>query len=227
MGTAEGGSATTYLYEVVNPAAITTTNEVAFTTIATKSTDTRTIVASASGYVELLPDSEATIACNFINSSFGQCVDTQTSVVTANSGAPTPIVLQVDTTSTFLSDPPLSVSTQTPPTSEVSSVTPSPTQANDQATTRRPTTVATIVGGGVGGTVALLALVALFLFWRRRRLRRSEREYLPHSYDVASPTLVPETRSQQQPYSANARRKGEIAGITGLIWAPNPPVYAA
>ncbi|KAJ6545602.1 hypothetical protein B0H19DRAFT_1308267 [Mycena capillaripes] len=176
IGTAEDGSATTYLYEVIIPAKITTTNEVAFTTITVPSTTARTIVASASEWVEF--QTAATIACNFLNSSFGQCVDTQTSIVTANSGPPTPIVLKVDSTQTS----PPEVPNTTP------SQAPSPSPTNEQAVTGRRSgaAVAAIVGGAAAGTVALLVLVALLLFWRRRR-HRLEREYLPDSNDVSLP----------------------------------------
>ncbi|KAJ7930967.1 hypothetical protein B0H13DRAFT_1960038 [Mycena leptocephala] len=107
LGTASDGSATTYLYQVTNPKLITTDQS----GFATTTTESRTIIASASGWVEPWGTTWA-IACNFVNSDFGQCLNiNHTSTVTANSGVPTQVVLAVQTTSTPV------LGTTTPPES--------------------------------------------------------------------------------------------------------------
>ncbi|KAJ7839635.1 hypothetical protein B0H13DRAFT_1911131 [Mycena leptocephala] len=70
LGTARDGSATTYLYEVLNKAVVNTVVDGSFTTQTIASPATRTIIASASGWVEPFGTAGA-IACGFIGPNLG------------------------------------------------------------------------------------------------------------------------------------------------------------
>ncbi|KAJ7930969.1 hypothetical protein B0H13DRAFT_1960044 [Mycena leptocephala] len=175
LGTASDGSATTYLYQATNPKLITT-DQSGFTTTTTPPRASRTIIASASGWVEPWGTTWA-IACNFVNSDFGQCLNiNHTSTVTANSGVPTQVVLAVQPTSTPV------LGTTTPPesTNTVPIPTSIPIHDGNQPGRR---SVGAIVGGVVGGFAAIAILLTLFFFWRRRRLRGIHQEVSPMAYD--------------------------------------------
>ncbi|KAJ7486690.1 hypothetical protein FB451DRAFT_772544 [Mycena latifolia] len=189
LGTAPDGSATTYLYQAVNPSVITSVDAAGLlTTQITAIANLRTIIASASGWVE--PFGSADIACSFINPEFGACVDETVGVgtSTANSGVPTPQVLQVALTApplpTFtLPTPTLTLPptvTESPPTFLTSPIISLPlvsasaasSTSNPKLTGRSSPPVGAIVGGAVGGLAVLGLAVVLFVFGRRRRFRQ-------------------------------------------------------
>ncbi|KAJ7716604.1 hypothetical protein B0H16DRAFT_1613260 [Mycena metata] len=170
MGTAEDGSATTYLYQALN--AITTTNQAGFTTLLTPSATPRTIVAAASGWLES-PTGSYKISCALINQDYGQCVDANdTMTTTANSGIPTPVVIPLEIATSIL----------TPATATVSrSSNPAPTERPITRSSGVPTR---LVVGSVIGAGALLILLAALLGFRMRRQRRRTKELLPYAYDA-------------------------------------------
>ncbi|KAJ7107889.1 hypothetical protein C8R44DRAFT_744465 [Mycena epipterygia] len=176
MGTASNGAATTYLYQVLNPAVVVTTNEAGLLTLTTPSATPRTIVASASGWVEYFGTTIG-IACNLVNSEFGQCLD---GTSTANTGVPTPQVLALTpaptSTSTITTLPAITI----PPTTFVPYLTSSPTPTQNQS--GKPAPVGAIVGSILGGSAALLIGLALITIWRRRRLREVQNEVILRPY---------------------------------------------
>ncbi|KAJ3998744.1 hypothetical protein F5050DRAFT_1176607 [Lentinula boryana] len=123
---------------------------------------TRTIVASASGWIENFGTTDQ-IQCNFFasESASGICFDrTRT-----DTGTPTPKVLEVDSTSSVAAFTTI-LSTQIP--SPVNSpIGSSPTTAPKKVA------VGSIVGGAVAGAVAGCMFLALLLWLLRRRQRRS------------------------------------------------------
>ncbi|KAJ7853929.1 hypothetical protein B0H13DRAFT_2358735 [Mycena leptocephala] len=102
LGTASDGSETTYLYQVLSPTVIITTDQGGFATTTVPATVSRTIVASASGWVEHFGTTEA-IECDLINSGFGQCLNINTASITVNSGLPTPLVFPISTSTPVVS----------------------------------------------------------------------------------------------------------------------------
>ncbi|KAJ7140560.1 hypothetical protein C8R43DRAFT_1017478 [Mycena crocata] len=177
------GSATTYRYQVLNPATITTIEGGITTVRTTPSPTPRTIVASASGWVEfdaLVVGLEATprIACNFISAAFGQCTDQiSTTTTIGNRGTPTPVVLTVG--------PPLTSAPSSAPTpSSTPTLASTPTSTVDSAP-QSQIPVGAIVGATVGCAVLLVAL-ALLLIWRRRRPNSSrvETDMAPRAYNI-------------------------------------------
>ncbi|KAJ7218547.1 hypothetical protein GGX14DRAFT_595224 [Mycena pura] len=145
LGTASGGVATTYVIEVVHPAAVTTTDDDGFlTTEAIQLTaPVGTIVASASGWFEPFfgeqNQNSLTIACTLINSAFGDCIQIlHESAITLASGPPTPLVFQVSSTV-----PPNAVAaavSSTPIDSgHPAALTASPTPTSSAAVTAPPT----------------------------------------------------------------------------------------
>ncbi|KAJ7830697.1 hypothetical protein B0H13DRAFT_1915798 [Mycena leptocephala] len=158
-----------------------------FATTTVPATVSRTIVASASGWVEHFGTTEA-IACDVINPGFGQCLNIDTTSVTANSGLPTPLVLPISTSTPVLSlssTPFVSV----PSTRNViPTPTASPTNNQDQSA---GTSVGAIAGGVVGGIAAFAILLTLLFCLRRRRQRSIDQEVAPRAYD---PSIVPSDR---------------------------------
>jgi hypothetical protein len=103
LRTAEDGSATAYLYQVLNLVTVTTVVDGAFTTKTSASLGkfslfsiaSRTVIASPSGWVEPF-DKNVLIACGLVNATFGECLNINgTQTVAANHGAPTPQIFQV------------------------------------------------------------------------------------------------------------------------------------
>ncbi|KAJ7634974.1 hypothetical protein FB45DRAFT_478502 [Roridomyces roridus] len=98
LGTAIGGSETTYLYQALNNALTTTTDASGVTTtVQTPSATPRTIIASASGWFEQFDDGD--IICGLVNPTFGHCL---VGGSMANSGSPTPEVIAIDKISVFI-----------------------------------------------------------------------------------------------------------------------------
>ncbi|KAJ3879039.1 hypothetical protein F5051DRAFT_216228 [Lentinula edodes] len=194
IGTPADGLSTTYLYRVMT--SIPSTSELnddgspVFTTFV--STATRTIVASASGWIEKFGTTN-TIQCNFLNSEGGECFDATRS----NTGVPTPIVLGVEPsiTSTPANVPAFST---TLPLTQISSPIVSPTSTSSSITPTVPpkssTTREIIIGVTIAGSFVLCALVILMI-WVLRRRRRS----LPVSNTKNVDGLL-----EPFPYTANA-----------------------
>ncbi|KAJ7062565.1 hypothetical protein C8F01DRAFT_101290 [Mycena amicta] len=156
LGTApaQAGGATTYLYQALIPTTIAAQGVVETGTL----TSARTIIASASGWMEPFGGGD-NIACNLINANFGACV-TGTASLTANTGVPTPEVLQVA----------LNV---LPPAGSIILSVPSSTiiPVNFKSSTPGPST-AVIVGAVFASLVGLSILAGIWFVLWRRRLRR-------------------------------------------------------
>ncbi|KAF7303933.1 hypothetical protein MIND_00623900 [Mycena indigotica] len=99
LGTASGGLATTYLFKVQNPVTtIVTDLDGQFTTLVSASLASRTVVASASGWIEGFDGPKVTYSCALVNSAFGECALLSGGHATVvNSGLPTPEVFTVST----------------------------------------------------------------------------------------------------------------------------------
>ncbi|KIK52379.1 hypothetical protein GYMLUDRAFT_251315 [Collybiopsis luxurians FD-317 M1] len=88
IGTAPDRAATTYLYQALNEATITTASEGFPTVLATFLPTPRTLIASASGWNEPAEN----ISCSLVNATFGNCFRNGT---ISNSGSPVAEVLGV------------------------------------------------------------------------------------------------------------------------------------
>ncbi|KAJ7107484.1 hypothetical protein C8R44DRAFT_885482 [Mycena epipterygia] len=175
LGTESDGSATTYLYQVLNPGATITTVNTAgiITTQTTAQAASRTIVASASGWFEGFGATAAgNISCSFINAKFGACL---VGSVTANSGLPTPKTLQVSTSS------PSSTITSSP----IGTTSTSNSNTPDQQAVKRSHPAGAIIGAVVGGCGLLGISLALFIS-RQRRLRRIQEKFALSAYFIPS-----------------------------------------
>ncbi|KAJ7112977.1 hypothetical protein C8R44DRAFT_984838 [Mycena epipterygia] len=208
LGTASDGSATTYLYQALNPATITTVNAAGIiTTQTTASATPRTIAASASGWFEGFGlTATGNISCNLINSDFGACLE---GTVTANTGVPTPEALQVSipassSTSSTVTPPPIG------PTSAPNSNPP------DQTSKKQSRPTGAIVGGVLGGCAILGITLTLFMFLRRRRLRRTQ-----EASTAANPYFI-----SPEPHSDNlaAALQVQTTATTTTTTAAAPPI---
>ncbi|KAJ7107488.1 hypothetical protein C8R44DRAFT_804676 [Mycena epipterygia] len=170
LGTESDGSATTYLYQALNPATITTVNPAGIITTQTTALATpRTIVASASGWSEGFgATATGNISCSLINAKFGACL---VGSVTGNSGVPITERLQVSTSS---------------PSSTIDTASASNSNTPDQPAAKRSHPVGAIIGAVVGGCVFVGISIALFIFSRRRRARRTEEKFAPSAYFIPS-----------------------------------------
>ncbi|KAJ3934530.1 MAG: hypothetical protein NXY57DRAFT_993948 [Lentinula lateritia] len=192
IGIPADGLSTTYLYRVMTSIPSTSNDDGSpvFTTFV--STATRTIVASASGWIEKFGTTN-TIQCNFLNSEGGECFDATRS----NTGVPTPIVLGVEPsiTSTPANVPAFST---TLPLTQIPSPIVSPTSTSSSITPVVPpkssTTREIIIGVTIAGSFVLCALV-ISMIWVLRRQRRS----LPVSNTKNVDGLL-----EPFPYTANA-----------------------
>ncbi|KAJ3797610.1 hypothetical protein GGU11DRAFT_745082 [Lentinula aff. detonsa] len=200
IGTPSDGLSTTYLYEVVNLNTMFITEDGSPVVTIAAIPATRTIVASASGWIENFGTTDQ-IQCNFFasQSASGICSDrTRTDV-----GTPTPQVLAVDSTSSVAAFT-TTLSTQIP--SPVNSpIVSSPTTAPKKVA------VGSIVGGAVGGALAGCMVVVL-MFWLLRRWQRrsssvSEIEKANGLLDNAALTVRP---SFSEAFSANSQTNSMI-----------------
>ncbi|KAF9075706.1 hypothetical protein BDP27DRAFT_1358349 [Rhodocollybia butyracea] len=187
LGTASADSETTYLYEVVFPSSAANP----------ASTASRTIVASASGWVELFNTSTG-IECRFIDSTEGECFGKTTGTAT---GTPSPVVLEVastTTTSAARTTPTSASSTTTTQAATMRTTTPIqttvvivPTAANisNDFQNSPKASLGTIVGSTIAG-VAAIAAVVVFILWRRRK-RSRHHELLVEQFNLHPEDVMP------------------------------------
>ncbi|KAJ7838261.1 hypothetical protein B0H13DRAFT_1911979 [Mycena leptocephala] len=205
LGTARDGSATTYLYEVLNKAVVNTVVDGSFTTQTIASPATRTIIASASGWVEPFGTAGA-IACGFIGPNLGECF-IGTTPVPANTGTPFAQVLQVAAASP----------TFTP------SVSP-PAQTSTSTSPAKQPPAGAIAGGVIGGVVIFMGLaLCIVLLLRRRRLENitAAQGYVEHkSSDISSDTSgAPFAVGPQLERGMGAPgRKGDTSDLPTADW---------
>ncbi|KAJ7433623.1 hypothetical protein B0H11DRAFT_2208816 [Mycena galericulata] len=240
LGTASDGGATTYLYQVLIPTTLVTTDTVGgFSTEISPSTVPRTIIVSPSGWQEPGED----IACELVNPDFGQCFDTP-STVPSNSGTPVPhvVLISLSTTPTSASSastpgsPSVSQPTASSPAvgagdqlsaaTSALPITPSislpstsstntATDAQNTQSHSRPPSLGAIVGATVGAFLALsAATVALALCLRRgRQQRRQMEDAQPQPYNAST--------SGTTLHELNRAEMGEIAPV---LFAPSAPL---
>ncbi|KAJ7663117.1 hypothetical protein DFH06DRAFT_1189373 [Mycena polygramma] len=169
LGTASNGLSTTYLYQAVNPATITTITDGSFTTQTIASATPRTVVASASGWVEPFDSPTAAIACRLVNSSFGECFN-GLSTVPANSGKPFAEVFPIGAKAVSTSV----AASSTIPASGALSSNADPTASVQPTPVKHRLAVGAIVGVVLGGTAVLFLGLTLCIVLRRRQRRRME-----------------------------------------------------
>ncbi|KAE9398528.1 hypothetical protein BT96DRAFT_994733 [Gymnopus androsaceus JB14] len=212
LGTSGNGLATTYLYQALNSATITTTNDAGLTTTQTGLSPTpRTIVASASGWIE----QSNNMACSLVDSGFGECFIGTT---LANSGVPITEVLAV-ALATSTASPVTTFGSQTTSIPSTTSTTASvSTSSNTQSLSTGKHTMATaIVGGTLGGCAFVAISFALLIIWRRRQHRSREirNDLLPHTYAF-------------RPNNDSVTISNSMAGQTGsLSFATAPTLESA
>nr|GAT56933.1 predicted protein [Mycena chlorophos] len=181
-GTETIGVATTYLYQAKLPVPTTITTTVGGTVTAVVETATqtsaRTVIASASGWIEPFGGGDA-IACSFVGANEGACVE-GTASTTANTGVPTPEVLAVDVGAL----PAAATGVGAGSDSALSS----PSSGKKSIST----------GAVIGIVVAVLVVIAIlagvwFVLWRRRMRQQFQLEdgLAPKGFTPGSPELVP------------------------------------
>ncbi|KAK7053579.1 hypothetical protein R3P38DRAFT_2851053 [Favolaschia claudopus] len=191
LSTARDGSATAYLFQALNPVTITTVVDGAFTTQTTPSATPRTVIASASGWIEPFGDDDI-ISCGLSDATFGGCVEiiSRTNIKPQNSGVPTPQVFRVAAAT-------------------VEKAAPSPTltpQSDSTPAAAKRSSSGAVIGGVVAGLLVFAAILALCIFLLRRRWRRQD-ETAARGFEApvtAAPTSndAPDMRSsKQQPLS--------------------------
>ncbi|KAJ3761402.1 hypothetical protein EV360DRAFT_80257 [Lentinula raphanica] len=196
IGTPSDGLSTTYIYEVLNPTTMLVTEGATPMFTISAIPETRTIVASASGWVEAFGTVD-TIQCNLLDSDSGICFDASRT----NTGNPTPRVLAVETSpSTSTSDFTDTPSSQTPSLTSIISSTALPTTSMTPRQSR--SSVGAIVGGTVASTLVAMMLV-LWLFQRRKRSKliseEAGRVVEPLQYPIAvNPTATTQSRGLGQ-----------------------------
>ncbi|CAK5282193.1 unnamed protein product [Mycena citricolor] len=188
IGTRSDGSATTYLYQVLNPSQVKTTDAAGVIEVATVAAPTsRTIIASASGWTEPFA-TDIAVVCQLTSSAAGECINISgTSTVVANTGAPTPVVLPIATQSVAASP------TTIPGLSSSPSASPPPNNPDPSHTAVVPIVVPVVV-------VLVLVLVLFICIWLLRRRRRQKamglrRADLEGGIDP-TPSLSQNTRSR-------------------------------
>ncbi|KAJ7889872.1 hypothetical protein B0H14DRAFT_3855621 [Mycena olivaceomarginata] len=139
MGTAEDSSATAYLYQVLNPVAVTTVVDAS-----------RTVIASASGWIEHF-ENNLSVACGLVNATFGECLNINgTNTVTSNHGAPTPQRFRLAA-------------------ADLASSTSSPSSSTSQSNVKHGPSTTVVAGAVVGSLALLLVLGLCIVLLRRRR----------------------------------------------------------
>ncbi|KAJ3728367.1 hypothetical protein C8R42DRAFT_772511 [Lentinula raphanica] len=200
IGTPGDGPATTYLYEVFDPVTTVATNAGSLVFTTEVFSVSRTIVASASGWIESF-GTTSTIQCSFTGSDTGICFD----ATNTSTGAPTPIVLEVDAAITSApaeatTTPVLTTSSVTPPRSSKPTIVPTSaisTSISTSTSNSRRSPLGVIIGGAIGGVV-IAGIFGFLLFWLLRRQRRS------HLLDVENGD-----RSNPLPYTLTAPTRTE------------------
>ncbi|KAF7337375.1 hypothetical protein MSAN_02263600 [Mycena sanguinolenta] len=182
LGTVSDGSATTYLYRALNNNFVTTTNAAGITTQTIPKPTPRTVVASASGWLE----PSFGVSCGLVDSTFGQCF-LGTNTVPANSGKPTPEVI-------LIADPTSGLSSQSIPTSS--------SHSSSHHSNHTPP-VGAIVALVLAGCVVLSLGVAIFILLRRRRVQQAEFEQTAaRSYDPDNIGDFPQPQAPFAVYTA-------------------------
>ncbi|KAE9390924.1 hypothetical protein BT96DRAFT_945757 [Gymnopus androsaceus JB14] len=175
VGVATDAIATTYLYEIAESVVTTTANGAVVTLPIQPGecpycplTATRTIVASASGWVENFVSD--TIQCNFINATVGECSDT----ASTSFGKPTPIAVAIAASATSSS------------VTLFQTVTSMPTQTSVGAPIITSTAVASATSIPTLPRVPgdLLCALLILMVWLLRRKRQSHQE----SVDFETPS---------------------------------------
>ncbi|KAF7331430.1 hypothetical protein MKEN_00021400 [Mycena kentingensis (nom. inval.)] len=212
VGTAPAGAATTFLYEVVNNHAVKTLESGIVQTRPSGATATRTIIASASGWLEIFPGSGDghSIECSLVNATYGECVDrNRTITTTANSGPARAVALAVSTAMPLPGSTSASATTTPLPTSS-SSIPSLPSPSS------KPPTAAIV--GGVVGALAIIFVFTVIIFLLRRRRRARQRAEHPTCTEIERPPA--EMRVQPDPFMhstpsgapwGTATRKGGLA----------------
>ncbi|KAF9060717.1 hypothetical protein BDP27DRAFT_1370312 [Rhodocollybia butyracea] len=170
IGVASDDLSTTYIYEVLYPT--TTAHGSLGTTLSTL----RTIIASASGWVELFDSGN--MECKFVNSDSGKCSDEKFT----GTGVPSPVILPV-----------LASPTSTP----AEPVNSDWHQSSPHSTTSRSSQVGAIVGGTIAALVSVCNIVILILWLRKRRQRSSPGQGLTFD-DCDTTTQERKKRSRRQ-----------------------------
>ncbi|KAJ7174825.1 hypothetical protein C8R46DRAFT_1081828 [Mycena filopes] len=194
LATATDGSATEYLYQVVNDATLTTTNAAGVTTVTFASASPRTIIASASGWVEPFDNGDA-IECAFVDKDFGRCFQIHAgSAVPTNSGAPITQVLQIA--------PPSSTATSAPLPSSSSSGA----SSNSNLNAKHSTPAGAIAGAVIAVVILPLGGLFAFVVLRRRRTRRlwEDEKNAARAYDAGVAESIGRNASEEEPSAAQA-----------------------
>ncbi|KAF7310289.1 hypothetical protein MIND_00402900 [Mycena indigotica] len=233
LGTAPGAAATTYLYQAINQATIITKLRGNTKTTVSTTTAPRTIVASASGWIEHVPPNRD-IACAFVDATHGECYDRKVFIVsTPPSDAPS---ANRTLTSTIPNQTPTSSTPALPP----------PTHGKAQT--------AKVIGGVIGGVLLLTVLICVALLVRRRLCRqrnphveRSTKPWpfliddpahphvlrpsdaipldlpsdLPYSTDITAPSPSPKTRKRMM-YLTSTQPRGSSDSPESVA----PPMYS-
>ncbi|KAK7053584.1 hypothetical protein R3P38DRAFT_1461898 [Favolaschia claudopus] len=215
LGTLADGSATTYLYQALNPNFITTTNSFGFTTQTSLIPTPRTVIASASGWFESFGPGSG-ISCGLVNSTFGECFDLSNGTAkAANSGKPIAEVIAI-ASPTPTSTTPEPVPSSSAPTTSVGLEIAPPTAS--PSLTPSHSSRGAIAGGIIATFLVVFLGIAACLLLRRRRLQqqRYQDEFAARGYNH-TPTSPDQPRSSEplaafETFSAGPRlEKPQIA----------------
>ncbi|KAF5347149.1 hypothetical protein D9757_014451 [Collybiopsis confluens] len=155
IGTASGGLATTYLYQALTPQVQTVTTGTKNQTLTETVTLTRTMVISASGWIET-PAPSVVIQCSFVSGTDGVCFD-QTSTA---SGAAASDVLQVSMPSPPAVTTSFPATLSTPGSSAPASTSPTSTSTLPNSSGSSGSVTVTVRAVG-----AILLLHVLAMIW--------------------------------------------------------------
>nr|GAT45265.1 predicted protein [Mycena chlorophos] len=202
VGTAPDGAATSYDYVFVNNVVTKGSTVV--------STETRDLIASASGWYDIIPGGDLIISCALIGSgeTYGACYNVfPSSTVLANSGVASAIVLEV---SGFPSQTTTTVPSSTTDTFSTYSMgfsaqSPLPTATfASSSSTSSPSPSTRVPSGAIAGIVAgvvVTAVVAVALWVCCLRKRRPRSSAATSSQD-AEMALRPIAKELQEPTTA-------------------------